>query len=119
MDQYEVPLQIAEELPAIRKKIIYLSALGDILETIHIFTLYTFTELRLHHVEQVQKCMALASRLYEHGNQTVRDALENVFVHFFSVLQTSCTDGEWQQIISVIPPPLYAAYVRQVTAQGC
>lgn len=119
MNQYEVPVAVADQLPELRKKIIYLSALGNIHQSIHILTDYTMKMVRLHRLHQVVHCMRVASRLYIDGNEAVKNAVENGFVYSFTIMRMHCTKAEWAVVEEHIPKALYAAYVHQVSDPGC
>ncbi len=62
-----------------------------------------------------KKCLRLAEDLYNNGNKTVKNAIENVFVYSFS--HSFFTEHERKkQLLSILPGSLYTIYKSQVLA---
>jgi len=74
---------------------------------------YTQAQLAKNNMAMVKKCLRLACSLYEKGNQTVRNAIDNVYVFSFShaILNSS---KRHEEVIQAMPPVLYNLYARQV-----
>ncbi|MBC8034660.1 MAG: hypothetical protein H7Y03_10970 [Chitinophagaceae bacterium] len=119
MNQYEVPALIADELPEVAPDLRFISAIGNVNESIAVLTTYTRKMILSHKFYQANKCMQLACKIYNKGNNAVRSAVENVFIYSFSFIRMSCNTTEWQLVRASIPMPLYSAYIKQVMGPGC
>ncbi len=118
MNPYEIPAMLEDELPAIAPSLKESALNGNATQIIKVLTHYTRSLLSLHDLPAVVKCMQVADKIYEKGNQVVRNAVENVFIYSFSGLQSACNGLEWKLIQSKIPVTLYSAYVRQIYRSG-
>ncbi len=118
MNQYEIPAILEDELPAIATDLKEQAVTGNVTHAIKVLTAYTRRLLSLHDLPAVVKCMQVADKIYDKGNQVVRNAVENVFVYSFSGLQCACNRLEWKVIQAKMPVSLYSAYVRQIYKSG-
>ncbi len=118
MNQYEVPAAIEDAFPETTKDISYLSAIGNIYETMSLFTAFTRKNVVDHQFFKVKKCMKLAQHIYTHGNGIVKNAVENTFIYSFSVISQLCDKNEWEQVKATIPRDLYSLYVKQAIGYG-
>src|SRR5215469_8978934 len=66
-----------------------------------------------HDFTELRNCMKLVQQMYNKGNATVKNAVENVFVFAFSSILPRCNQMEWRMVQSCMPPELYTIYVRQ------
>ncbi len=114
MNQYEVPVFIADKLPEIRSDLKLALQGGNIYKSIQVLADFTRRKAVEHNFTMVKKCMKLVDRIYEKGNQGVRLAVENVFVFSFSSLMGSCNILECRIVQSYMPVRLYTLYVQQV-----
>lgn len=118
MNQFEIPAMLEDELPMIAKELKQNAVLGSVNNAIKIFTNYTKRMLTIHDLPAVVRCMDLADRIYDKGNQAVKNAIENVFVYSFSGLKCTCNKVEWRVIQAKMPMALYSIYVRQIYKSG-
>lgn len=118
MNQYEIPAMLEDELPAIAPSLKENAVTGNVTQAIKVLAHYTRSLLSLHDLPAVVKCLQVADKIYEKGNQVVRNAVENVFVYSFSGLQCACNKVEWKVIQARMPLSLYSAYVRQIYKSG-
>jgi hypothetical protein len=118
MNQYEIPAMLEDELPAIAPDLKENAIKGNVTNAIKVLTNYTRKLVSLHDLPAVVKCMQVADKIYEKGNNVVRNAVENVFVYSFSGLQCACNKLEWKVIQAKMPLSLYSAYVRQIYKSG-
>lgn len=66
-------------------------------------------------IKAAKKCLSLAEELYNSGNKTVKNAIENVFVYSFS--HSFFYENERKkQLLSILPGSLYSLYKSQVLA---
>ena len=89
---------------------IYLSVSGDVIVTLNILAGLTRKMMALHLFKQVHSCLNLANRLYESGNEPVKNAVENLYVSSFTSLSMSCTKAEWCIFKAMLPGSLARAY---------
>ena len=66
----------------------------------------------------VKRCFMLADKLYNKGNATVQNAVQNVFVYSFTNM-LHAYPAEKKQLLSLIPVTLYSLYMGQVCHNGC
>ncbi len=83
---------------------------------------YDFVEIMQEHVSEVihchdlaeaRKCLDAALMLYNEGDQAIKNALENVFVYSFSH-SIFHDDAVRDEMVQILPEPLYELYKRQV-----
>lgn len=118
MNQYEAAAQIADEIPEIQKDIVRAPVFGSAYLSVKVLAGYTYRMLQDHQLRQVQRCMVLAEKIYNKGNQLVKTAIENVFIFSFSTLKLSCTKQEWLEIQTKMPAVLFSLYIQQVMKPG-
>jgi hypothetical protein len=118
MNQYEIPALIADEFPETNKDICYLSAIGNVYQTMSVFSQFMRKKVIAHQFSKVFKCLKLADYIYVHGDQVVRNAVENTFVYSFSQVSQSCDKKEWEIVKKHIPARLYTIYIKQVIGYG-
>jgi hypothetical protein len=118
MNQYEVPALIADKFPETNNDIIYLSAIGNVYQTMSVFSQFMRKKVIAHQFGKVFKCLQLADYIYAHGNPAVKNAVENAFVYSFSQASQSCNKNEWDLVKAHIPARLYTIYIKQVIGYG-
>jgi hypothetical protein len=74
---------------------------------------YTRDKLTEHNTHAARQCMMLTEKLYNKGNQTIKNAIENVFVFSFSHAFFHDEDKR-QEIMSIVPDTLYKLYRDQL-----
>ena len=118
MNQYEVPALIADQFPETSGDIVYLATIGNIYQTMTVFSRFMLKKAIAHQFNKVIKCLQLAEHMYTHGNDAVKNAVENTFVYSLSQVSQCCNKKEWALVKSHIPAPLYTIYIKQVIGYG-
>ena len=113
----EVPVFLASRIPGLSAEFESAGSSADVYKAVHIFLDFTFANIRQHNVNVAGKCFAAAGRLYKTGSRTVKNAVENVFIYSLSNLPVA-NAAERKQLISALPPSLYACYMGQVMHPG-
>jgi hypothetical protein len=119
LNQYEVPGFIAGKLPEVRTELALANASTSAYQSIRVLTDYTKRMALEHDFKMVEKCMSLVQKLYEKGNNMVRNVIENVFIFSFSTLMSHCNSVEWRIVQSYMPTDLYSLYIQQVLRSKC
>src|SRR6218665_738622 len=112
MTSYEVPAMIEDELPAITEALHDTSVIGNVNKAMSLLVSYTKSMISLHDLPAVVKCMQVADKIYDKGNDLVKHAVENVFVFAFSGMRNYCNKVEWKVIQAKMPITLYSIYVK-------
>ena len=120
LNQFEIPAFIAGQLPQMGPDLCRNGKPLDVYQSVQALTDYTKRMALQHNFKMVGKCMQVVGKLYEKGNNLVRNAVENVFVYAFSSMMCSCSNlVEWRIIQSYMTPALYAEYIKQVQHPSC
>ena len=119
MNQYEVPAFIVEQFPETNNHIVYQATIGNVYQTMTVFSQFMHKKVISHQFSKVFKCLQMAGFIYEHGNQEVKNAVENEFIYSFSRASQSCSKKEWEVIKAHIPAILYTIYIKQIIGYGC
>jgi len=82
-----------------------------------VFSRYACSKALIGDFQKIGQCFTLAETLYRNGSNTVRTAIENVFVFSISRIM-SITDSNRNQIKALMPPTLLALYMNQVLHHG-
>lgn len=115
-NQYEACLYVQDALPEFKKELTTvkndnpyaaMQALADI----------TVYEVNEHNFNMVRRCFDIAEKLYNRGNNAVKNAVENVFVYSSFTTILHCPDKK--KILAIIPITLYTLYINQLHAGGC
>jgi hypothetical protein len=112
----EIQPWIGNQLPQLKED---LGTTHTLYQSIQVLTDYTKRMALAHDFKMVARCMALVTKIYNKGNNLVRDAVENVFVYSFSSMMQACNTAEWRITQSYMPSELYAVYLRQVLRSNC
>jgi hypothetical protein len=116
--QYEVPYLLKEELPTITSENYPARINMDVYKSVQYFSEYTRWAVLQHNLTIAKKCFGLAEKLYKQGDSIVKNVIENTFVYSFSSYIPN-DRIEKLILISLIPSPLYAIYLKQVMGSGC
>jgi hypothetical protein len=119
ISQYEIPTLIAGKLPQIESELSAKNAEPTVYHSIQVLTDYTKRMALEHNFKMLKNCMSLVQTIYERGNQSVRNAVENVFIFSFSTMLSRCNTVEWKIVQSYMPSELYSIYVEQVLKSRC
>ncbi|MCW3462334.1 DUF7674 family protein [Chitinophaga nivalis] len=112
INQYEVPAYIEDNIPALKKALHQFPAVFHIYDTVTCFGDYTSKQLREQNFLVAGKCLQLAAKLYERGNEIVKGAIVRVFVP--EVCRVPLPDAVSRiRMYSLIPDTLYHFYIQQ------
>ena len=117
INQLEIPTYLEDVLPEISSdlRIHNKSNAYDVVNTLLVFT---FNNIKTHNYKVVKRCFKIAGMLYERGNATVKNAVQNVFVYSFTKM-FECYPAEKQALLAILPMTLYSLYITQVNHSGC
>jgi hypothetical protein len=84
-------------------------------ETVSCLSNYTRKQLENRNYNIADKCLRVAGRLYERGNQVVKGAIEQHFLPALSGLPV--TDANYRiKLYSLVPASLYTLFIQQQIA---
>ncbi|HVI45944.1 MAG TPA: hypothetical protein VM802_13800 [Chitinophaga sp.] len=112
INQYEVPAYIEDNIPALRKALHQFPAIFHIYETVSCLGEYTGKQLREQNFPVAEKCLKLAGKLYERGNEVVKSAITRVFLPALCQVPVGDTVSRIR-IYSLIPDAIYSLYIQQ------
>lgn len=117
LNEYEIPAFIGTKLPEIECDLKDLYLPKNIHDSIQVLTDYTKKKALANDLKKVEKCLALAEKMYQKGNAEVKRSVVNIFVLSFPCLKLACSAEEWRKLLSFIPSTLFGLYLRQVQIQ--
>ena len=79
---------------------------------------FTCNNIGAHNYRVVKRCFQVADKLYNNGNETVKTAVNNVFVYSFTKMFQAYS-SEKNRLFALIPISLYSLYIKQVCHNGC
>lgn len=85
---------------------------------IHILADFTDRSIMEHNYGVVKRCLCIADKLFERGNNVVKNAVLNVFV-FSLTKMLQCCSSDQLLLQSMMPLGLYSQYINQVHHKGC
>ncbi|WP_212000794.1 hypothetical protein [Chitinophaga sp. HK235] len=112
INQYEVPAYIEDHIPALKKALHQFPAIFHVYDTVGCFSEYTGKQLREQNYAVAGKCLHVAGRLYEKGNEVVKGAITRVFVPALSQIPLGDALSRIR-IYSLIPDAIYGLYIQQ------
>ncbi|QJB34357.1 hypothetical protein HF324_24760 [Chitinophaga oryzae] len=112
INQYEVPAYIEDHIPALKKALHQFPAIFHIYDTVGCFSEYTDRQLREQNFPVAGRCLQLAGKLYERGNEVVRGAITRVFVPALSKVPLGDAVNRIR-IYGLIPDAIYGLYIQQ------
>ncbi len=80
LNTYEVPAMIEDALPELHKALRQFPCIFHLYETMECLRDHTLRQWRDQNLHALERCLRIAGRLYERGNQKVRDAVERILV---------------------------------------
>jgi hypothetical protein len=119
LNPFQVPAFITGKLPQIKKDLSGESGQPSAYQSIQVLTDYTKRMALKHDFSMVKKCMLVVEKVYEQGNNQVKNAVENIFIFSLSSMMTLCNIVEWRIVLSYMPAGLYSLYVQQVLKSNC
>ncbi|PSL49220.1 hypothetical protein CLV51_101550 [Chitinophaga niastensis] len=112
INQYEVPAYIEDNIPALKKALHQFPAVFHIYDTVTCLSEYTDKQLREQNFQVADKCLRLAAKLYERGNDVVKGAITRIFLP--AVCSIPLADAVSRiRMYSLIPDVLYNLYIQQ------
>ncbi|UYQ92687.1 hypothetical protein MKQ68_21650 [Chitinophaga horti] len=112
INQFEVPAMIEDALPELSKPLRQFPAVFHIYETMSCFTVYTCRQVTRGDFALAGRCLQLAGRLYERGNEKVKYAIEQYFMPVVSALPVKDA-AQRIKLYSIIPSHLYRMFIHQ------
>lgn len=115
INQYEVPALIEDAVPELRRPLHQFPAVFHVYETVSCLSNYTRKQLEDHNYDPAGRCLSVAGRLYERGNEVVRTAIEE---HFLPALRSIPVNDALNRIkiYSLVPASLYTLFIQQQLA---
>ena len=118
INETEVPDLIERQIPDLATDINNTREKVNIYQTMQTLLQFTGRKIQEHNYLSVKQCFAIAEKLYEKGNRSVQNAVENVFVFSFSNLLPA-DSAEKKKILAIVPITIYSLYIHQLHATGC
>ena len=113
----EVPEILGNELPEINYELQKKVNTKNIYKTIQCFADFTKQLAVCGNLKEVQRCFNLAEKMLQDGNNTVKNAIENVYL--FSVSKIlDMTNPLSEAVKEMLNGPLRNEYYKQVHAGG-
>ena len=112
INQYEVPALIEDAVPELRKPLHQFPAVYHVYETVTCLSNYTRKQLEAHNYSLAGRCLSVAARLYERGNQVVKGAIEQHFLPALSGIPVTDAINRIK-LYSLIPASLYTLFIQQ------
>lgn len=112
LNTYEVPVMIEDALPELHKALRQFPCIFHLYETMECLRDHTLRQWRDQNLPALERCLRVAGRIYERGNQKVRDAVERILVPGISRAEVTTQAGRIR-LYSRIPASLYGLFIRQ------
>ncbi len=80
----QVPDLLGKQIPAINPELEKLAGLGNVYKTVQCFADFTRNLAGAGNLPAVKSCIGIAEEMLEKGNNTVKNAIENVFLYTLS-----------------------------------
>jgi hypothetical protein len=113
MQQEDVPQYIGKVVPELRDQVSSKDQCSNIYQAMHLLLDFTNDMIHANNFSMVERCFALAEKLYTKGNHVIKGAVENVYV--FALDQTlSHSIEKKEKVRGMLPDSLYSVYVSQI-----
>lgn len=112
LNTFEVPALIEDALPELHKPLRQFPAIYHLYETMECLRDHTLRQWRNQNFPALERCLRVAGRLHERGNQRVREAMERIIVPGISHAEVGSQAGRIR-LFSLIPASLYNIFIRQ------
>lgn len=112
LNTFEVPAVIEDALPELHKPLRQFPAIYHVYETMECLRDHTLRQWRNQNFPALEKCLRVAGRLYDHGNQRVREAVERIIVPGISHAEVNGQAGRIR-LFSLVPASMYNLFIRQ------
>ena len=108
---------LSNELPEINNELIKLSNSKNIYKTMQCFVDFTKELVKRRNLAAVKNCFNLAERMLEEGNNSVKNAVENVYVYSIAPILYLTTPIN-NEMNAIFNSSLKKEYYGQVYASG-
>jgi len=108
---------LGNKVPDINPELEKLPNAGNVYKTIQCFADFTKQLIGLGNLEAVRHCINLAEEMLEEGNSTVKNAIENVYLHSLSPI-LDLGDALGFSIQKMLKGSMRKEYRRQVSKGG-
>ncbi len=108
---------LGNKIPEINPELEKLANTGNVYKTIQCFADFTNHLIGSGNMQSVKHCMNLAQEMMEEGNNTVKNAIENVFLHTLAPV-LDLGDSVGTTIKRMLKGSLRREYCRQVCQSG-
>src|ERR1035437_1334293 len=113
----QVSDMLGEELPEINNELEKLSNSNNIYKTIECFVDFTKTLIYKGNLKEVKHCFNVAEKMLENGNNTVKNAIENVYVYSLGTVVALST-LKTNHLKEIFNGSLREEYNKQVCSSG-
>lgn len=108
---------LGEELPEINNELEKLPNSNNIYKTIECFVDFTKHLISKGSLKEVKHCFNLAEKMLENGNNTVKNAIENVYVYSLGTV-VALSSLKTNQLKDIFNGSLRKEYNKQVCSSG-
>jgi hypothetical protein len=108
---------LGEELPEINNELEKLSNSNNIYKTIECFVDFTKLLISKGNLKEVKHCFNVAEKMLKNGNNTVKNAIENVYVYSLGTVVALST-LKTNHLKEIFNGSLRKEYNKQVCASG-
>ena len=112
INQLEVPMYLEEALPEISEELKH-DKIDNPYKTMNMLIAFLCKNIKEHNYPAIKRCFKVADKLYNKGNDAVKNAVQNVFVFSFTNVFQSYP-AEKKQLLALLPVTLYSLYITQL-----
>jgi ribosomal protein L31E len=113
ISEAELPQYVGKEIPELSGMLCNKELCNSVHTAVNVLRDHTYNKMEEENFGAVKQCMDVAERLYKKGNQTVKNAIESVYVYSFSHMLFHDMEKR-KMLLGMIPMSLYTAYVHQM-----
>ncbi len=117
INENEIRELLSKELPEINCELEKLSNTNNVYKTMECFVGFTKQLINTGKINTVKQCFNLAEKMLEEGNNTVKNAIENVYVYSLGTFVELSVSTAYQ-LKEFFNGSLKKEYIRQVMASG-
>ncbi len=112
-----IPELLGQEFPLINESLERTADLSNVYRSIQCFADFTKQVIRKGNMKEVKHCFKIADKMLQHGNTTVKNAIENCYLHSMSTILDVTTPLS-KMVKELLSDSLIKEYRRQVNACG-
>ena len=112
ISQKNLPLYIEHEIPEL-KRVSKPGIPASAYKVVGQLLTHTNVQVTTQNFKAARHCLSVAEQVYKKGNASIKNAIENVFIFSFSHAFFS-DDKKRNEILEIMPAPLYDLYKNQV-----